>query len=354
MVSTEQFLQRATLSRVIDRVKPTRTFLTQLLMSDEEVLETEHAELSTYEGDAETAPFVRKNGASIQVSGDQEKFATVETPNIRISRPIEPNRLLTDRRPGDRIHVVSGDTLSSAERYIGRMQRRLRERIDNSIELLVSQLLQGQISYQVNDEANFQITLPRLAAHNISLVGNAAWDSGVAADIFMHEDFDMVKEAISEEEGAPTTHALLGTTAATYFIRNLKGSAELNTDAGVVLGGMDLRRQYEASGAIWLGEYAGVQCWKYPRKLSVNGVSTDLIRPDYVEFVSAGPQMESIMYWGMIPDMDAYEAREFVGRIYSKTWTNPDPSHLMLLAHSRPLPWFARPNATFSLKVTNV
>ena len=122
-------------------------------------------------------------------------------------------------------------------------------------------------------------------------------------------------------------------------------------EAHVAGGGIDLRRQYEASGAIWLGEFAGVQCWKYPRKLSVNGVSTDLIRPDHVEFVAAVPGFESLTYYGMIPDMDAYEAREFVGRIYSKSWTKRDPSHLMMLAHSRPLPWFTRPNATVSMDV---
>ncbi len=351
MVSTEQFLQRGTLSRVIDRVKPTRTFLTRLLMQTEEILETETAELSTFEGEAETAPFVRKNGASIMVGGDSETFATVETPNIRVSRPIEPDRLLNDRRPGDRIHVVAGDTLSSAQRYIGRQQRRLRERIDNSIELLVSQLLQGQIAYQVNDQANFQITTPRLSTHDIDLATAKEWDNASAAGIKIYEDFDLAKQLVSEEEGLSVTHALMGTDAATYFMRNAEVRELLNQDSGVLTGEMDLRRQYQADGAIYLGDFCGVQCWKYPRKLSVNGTSTDLIRPDYVEFVSATPGSEATMYWGAIPDMDAYEAQQFIGRIYSKTWTNPDPSHLMLLAHSRPLPWFPRPNATVSMDV---
>ena len=351
MVSTEQFLTRGSLSRVIDNVKPVRVFLQRLLMQTEEVLETETAELSSYEGEAEIAPFVRKNGASIMIGGDSEKFATIECPNIRISRPIEPNRLLTERRPGERIFVQSGDVLNSAQRYIARQERRLRERIDNTKEYMVAMMLQGQLSYQVNDQANFQITVPRLSTHDIDLVTAKEWDNSDQSGVHIYEDFDLAKHLASEDAGMPITHALLGTNAATYFLRNAEVRALLDKSSGILTGEMDLRRQYTADGAIYLGNFAGVECWKYPRKINVAGVATDLIRPDYVEFVSATPSSEATMYYGMIPDMEALEAREFVGRIYSKTWTSPDPSHLRLLAHSRPLPWFVRPNANVSMDV---
>lgn len=351
MVRTEQLLGVATQTTAINNIKPVRTFLTRLLMQTEEVLHTEHVELSTMEGGAETAPFVRKNARSIMVPGDQYTFATVETPNIRISRPIEPGRLLDDRRPEMPIMASQDEVMSGAEAYIAQTQRRLRERIDNTIELLVSQLLQGQISYQVDEGANFTITLPRLSSHNIDLVSGKHWDNPTQTDVYVSEDFDTAKQ-LASEEGGVITHALLGANAATWFIRNAKVRAELNRDSGVIVGNdFDLRRQYQRDGAIYLGSLMGIECWSYARKLMVNGVATDLIRPDFVEFVSATPETEATMYWGKILDMDAYEAREHIGRFYSKAWTEKDPSHLKLLAHSRPLPWFKQPNFNISMDV---
>jgi hypothetical protein len=354
MVSTEQLLTQGHMSLVINRVKPKRTFLQNLLMFEEEVLHTPTAELSSFEGEAEIAPFVRKNGASIMVSADSEVFATIETPNIRISRPIDPEKLMTTRHPGDDIFIDQSNHMSSMEMHLARLQSRMVERIDNTKEYMVSQLLQGQINYQVSEQANFQITVPRLATHDITLADPTDWDNAVQTAVRPYEDFDLAKHLISEEESSPLTDALLGTTAATHFLRNAEVRALLNKDSGIMLGGMDLRRQYEADGAIYLGEFSGVRCWKYPRLLNVAGTPTPLIRADYVEFVSAVPQSESRTYYGAIPDMDAYIARNFIGKIFSKTWTNPDPSHLRLLAHSRPLPWFPRPNMNVSMKVTNI
>lgn len=353
MVSTEQFLERGALSRTYDRIKPVRTFLRRLMISQEDVLHTETVELSSYEGEAEIAPFVKKNGASIMVGGDSEKFATIECPNIRISRPIEPSRLLTERRPGEQIFVGADEVLSSGERYIARQLRRLRERIDNSEEYMVSQLMQGGISYQVSEQANFQITLPRDSANNIDLVTAKEWDNADQTGVFIYEDFDLAKSLASEAEGAQITHAIMGNNAAVYFLRNAKVQALLDKSSGILTGEMDLRRQYQADGAIYLGNFCGVECWKYPRQLNVAGTPTDLIRSSYVEFVSATPSNENTMHYGMIPDMDAFASRELIGKVYTKTWTNPDPSHLRLLAHSRPLPWFPRANSNVSMKVLN-
>lgn len=354
MVSTEQILSRGTLSRTFDKTKPVRIFLTRLLQQDTDILDTETAELSSFEGEAETAPFVRKNGASIMVGGDTEKFATVECPNIRISAPIDPAKLIAgERRPGDSIFQTGEEALSSQERYIARRIRRLRDRIDNTHEWMWSQLLQGQINYQVNEQANFQITVPRLATHDIDLATAKEWDNATASGIKIYEDFDLAKSLSSEDEGTVITDALMGTNAALYFLRNAEVRELLQKSSGILTGEMDLRRQYRDDGAIFLGEFCGINCWKYPRKLNVAGTPTDLIRPNFVEFVSATPQTEATTFYGAILDMEAFEARQHIGKIYSKSWTTKDPSHLRLLAHSRPLPWFPRPNANVSMDVLN-
>ena len=75
--------------------------------------------------------------------------------------------------------------------------------------------------------------------------------------------------------------------------------------------------------------------------------------PKYAEFVTATPAAEMIEYFGAIPDMKALQGRLYVAQRFSKAWEVEDPSSIMNLTHSRPLPVARRPDSTVSMKVVS-
>lgn len=354
MVRTDAIFGRASLTSAINLMKPPQAVWTNLLFGNHDPQETETIELSYYEGEREAAPFVRKNGAALMIPGENETFATVQAPNIRLKMELEAAKLIETRHPGDRIFVSSTqEHLSSMERYVARRQSRLLARITNATELLCSQIVTGAISYSVADGDHFTITLPRDSGNSVTLGTGAIWDHATAATPKIDEDFDTAKDIIAEQTGLPTTHAIFGSEAATYFQRNAAVQAKLD-NRNVEAGRMHFDQQYttlHGGGALYLGNLFGVECWKYARTIDVNGTATALTRAKYVEFISAVPEAEDIMYYGVIPDMTALENSEFVGELFSKSWREEDPSVRMLLAQSRPLPWCRKPNSKLSMKV---
>lgn len=352
-MAKEILLDHRTLTRAVNLIKPPADFLQSLLFSDHEPVATDTIELSYLIGDREAAPFVKKNGGSILVAGDDSTFATVQAPNIRISANLDPAKLIEERRPGDLVFVDGSDILDSAQRYIAQRQSRMKERIQHTIEVLVSQLMQGQIKYQVDGQDNFQITLPRAAGNVITLSGGAEWNGGTATAIHILEDIKTAKSIVAEAVGMGINYCILGTEASTYFTRNAEIRALLQTPGNVNVGSLDFTRQYEKSGALYLGTISGVQFWEYGRKINVNGVATDLIRPKYAEFVTTDASAERVIYYAAIPDIDAIEDGQFIGEIFSKTWKQPDPSVRKLLLHSRPLPWSRKADASVSMKVVS-
>jgi len=351
MVVADVLLNHRTLTRAVNLIKTPADFLQTLLFSDHEPVATDTIELSYLDGDREAAPFVKKNGGSILVAGDDSTFATVSAPNIRISANLDPSKLIEERRPGDLVFVDGSDVLDSAQRYIAQRQSRMKERINHTIEVLCSQLIQGQIKYQVDGQDNFQITLPRDAGHSITLSGGAEWNGGTATSIHILEDIKTAKSLVADKLGMAPTDVILGSEAATYFTRNAEIRGLLQVPGNILVGSLDFTQQYAKSGALFLGRVGGLNFWEYGRQINVNGVATSLIRAKYAEFVTTDPSAETVIYYAAIPDIDAIESGEFIGEIFSKTWTLPDPSVRKLLLHSRPLPWMRKANAFVSMKV---
>jgi hypothetical protein len=359
VVRAHEILQWQTMTRTVDNIEKNRDALQRLFFrpSSVEVLDTETVELSTLEGDAEIAPFVRKGAASILVSGDRETFATLETPNIRISRTLEPQDLMFNRPAGSGVHVSASEKLSHTARKVAKALARLDDRIVNTIEYMVAQLMRGSISYQVEDQENFTITLPRSASNDTTLTNTNWWndDQTVPGNVArIHETFDLAKLNISRL-GLPVSGVILGEEAYLYGTRVLLERKDplLDTNIAAIGGSLDFTRQLSEAGLIPVGRYAGIPMWRYPRSVSVNGVDFPLIRPKYAEFFSNAPAAEHTLYYGAMIDMEALQARRHIGRRYAKSWTTKDPGNLKMLVTSRPLPWFRRPDSTMSIKVVS-
>lgn len=353
-------LKWQTMSAVVNEMPANNNFLKRMLYprSVEDTLNTEDVELSVVTDSREIAPFVRKNGEAIMVAGVGSRYAKIETPNIRIKRPMTPHQYMFARQPGTRAQLLPGESQRGAvQRKIALDLRKMENMIVNAEEYLVALSLQGVISYAVADEEVFTITIPRAGANNITL--SVFWDTGGAsARPFKNI---MTAKAIMAEiagaEGLGITDAVCGSEAADALMELVEAGhvKMLGTDgARVAAGEMSFIEQFRDDGVIWLGRLGDVNFWRYARTATLNGVSVNMIRPKYVEFFNRNAETSGrVMYYGAIPDWDAFDSGLLQAKRFSKSWKEKDPSRMIALEHSRPLPWPTRPNATVSMKVVS-
>lgn len=332
------------LTALINEIKGPQSFLKSLLFSSEDVLSTETAELSYLVGDRVMAPFVKKNGEAISVEGLGKKFATVDMPNIRIKHPFTPSELLFGRQPGTVIFPSAGDQISAIEAHIARDIKFMKDQIINAEEWLAAQAIKGTVEYEVADEAKFTVTFPKPAGHTSTVA--PLW----SAVSHPEEDIMDAKRMVSDECGLSPTHMLLGRNASKEFLKNAEVRTLLDMRRANP-GGLTFNSNFDEQGALFLGDWQGLQVWEYGRRIGVDGVATPLVRDDYAEIVTASPQAENVTMYGAIPDMDAFQGRKFQGKIFSKSWLEKDPSLYIALAHSRPLCVPRRPGSMVSYKV---
>lgn len=351
-MSTIQELKWSTLTATVNEMKSPNRFLQKLLWSNHQTLPTEDIEISTLLKDRECAPFVRKNGEAIMVTGHSSKFATVQAPNIRIKRPFTPSELLFGRKPGTPIFVSGqSEVISAVQAHIGRDMQVMSDMVTNATEYLCALALRGTITYSVDDQEVFTITFPKPSGNNVTL--STFWNDATPANVKLAADFRTAKKLISDEVGLGVTDVILGSEAATAFLNVMEANYKTATGAIWNPGKAAVAEQYTEDGVLYLGNFAGVDVWEYSRTMSVNGVATDLIRPKYAEFITRSPAAQRVLYFGAIPDMDASETGLLQTERFAKSWLVKDPSAMMALVHSRPLPVPRRPGASVSMKVVS-
>lgn len=347
-------LKQVTMTDVVNKVKSPNIFLTRLLFSRTRTLPTETINIDTVTRDRQIAPFVRKNGEAIMVPNRDAKGYAVEAPNIRIKRPMSASELLFNRRPGGVLFNPSADDVASnVQQHIADDMADMADMVSNAEEYLVSLALQGTISYEVADEEVFTITFPRPGANNITL--STFWDDGTPADTRPLKDTHTAKKVISDASAPPLTDAICGTEATDSLLELAESGnlPALKTTSGIAAGQIEFVNRFRDDGAMFIGELGGIRYWSYGRTADLNGSTKNMIRPKYVEFVSASSAAQRVLYYGAIPDMAALQGRLFVGRRYSKSWEQNDPSAVMALVHSRPLPVPRRLDTWVSMKVVS-
>lgn len=352
MPEARDILHWVSLTSMIDETKRPSRFIRDTLFSREEPQATENIEFSLLIGSRQVAPFVRRDAAAVEVSGYQEKSYTVIAPRIRIKRSLKGHEVIFQRSAAFAIYVGSSEVQDAGQRKIAQSTQRLVERRDESIEYLCAQALRGSITYAVDEEDSFTVTFPRTSSHNITLT--TFWDQ---ANSKPSTDFQTAMQLVADDASLGVTDAIMGASAMSYFLDHTQVLSLLD-NRRVMAGELDLSRQFLDSGALYLGMFRGIRVWGYTRATSVPGTqgdgghtSFDLIRSKYVEFVSASPAAENTIYYGAINDLDAFEQGVIVGRSFSKSWKQQDPSVLWHLLESRPLPVMRRPDSTVSMKV---
>lgn len=345
MVDTIDLLRYQSLTAAINEIKSPNSFIFNLLFRNHETLLTETVELSTKIGARKIAPMVRKNGEAIMIQGTTAGFATLECPNIRIKMPFSAGELIFQRRPGVGIYDTA-QIENAAKAKIATDLAYMADQIANAEELMAAQVLQGKISYSVNEGDQFQATVPRDAGLSVDESGSNPWASGSVRKTVVQ-----AKRDINRFSGVSLTHCIMSESASEQFQKNSEIQALLD-NRNITAGDMTLVEQFTDQGALYLGRAFGVSFWEYSRTAQdVTGADVAMIRDKWVEFVSTSPAAEFTTYYGAIPEENGDSLILHTGERFAKSWTQKDPATLMALAHSRPLPWAKRANCMKSVKV---
>jgi hypothetical protein len=355
MPSSADILSPVSLTAAVNEVRSPLSFLKNSFYSAEETKPTVDIELSVLRDERSMAPFVKRDGAGIMVSGDSEEFKIVRPAHIRIKRPMTPSDLLDKRRAGFGIHMGASDMNAQMRAYLAREMSGMLRKIQNSEEWLCAQALRGSISYESEEHVSFEVDFGRSADLTVTLSGADLWTASTAN---IKGDFLSASELVNDASEGIVTDVVLGREARDAFLSNAGVLSLLDVNPAFIRNGqLDLTQTIRDDGALMLGVYAhSVRVWSYGRKVvlpdELGGATEDLIRPKFAEFIWRSPEAERVVYYGGIRDMKAIGAGKVLeAKRFSKSWEVEDPSARMLLIESNPLPCNRRPDTSVSMQV---
>lgn len=339
-----------TMTAMSREIKTPNTALQEMIFGRREELDTEAIEIDVIKDGRTMAPLTLRDSEAAMMPGIGFEKRIVEGPNIKVKRPFRPSELLFKRGPGTVVFESGGNIRRAALAHIRRDLESIRRKIDNRVEWMCAQAaFQASITYSTGepDGATYYVDFKRPGAHDYTPA--ADWDDGTSDDI--EGDVLGIKRLMAEE-GLQPTDCFMDAEAADVWRQNEKVRAVLNTSNGIDAGSMQLQRNFDRRGMIYLGRIYGIRWWEYSRSANdLDGNPVPLIRQGYAEFVDASAANDALIYYAPIPDVAMLNGRSMRTSFFSKSWVEEDPPALMALMWTRPLPVPRRPAFSVSVDV---
>lgn len=279
-MATPNELTWSSLTRAINEMKPPQRFLKGLIFGDDDPQTTPSVEISIEHRGREVAPFVKRGSEAYLVGGDSEQFYTVDTPMIRIKRPLHPSEYLFNRTPGTPIFINGRTQRQATRRKLARSIGKLETLIQNAEELLCGQALGGTITYNPSDGGTatnryhkrnldaFTIDFTGFGFQEVTLSTPDRWDEGTAYAGDPYVDFLRAQRGISDAVGLNPTHCIMGRQASEAFIQ-IPAVKEQLDNRRMLFGNLDLTQRFTDQGAHFMGTFGGIQVWEYNRQLEL-------------------------------------------------------------------------------------
>jgi hypothetical protein len=348
-------LDKRAMTQVVNRRELGKKALKSMLFPESRdlVLGSEYVHTDELTGQAGMAPFVEKNGKAIAVDQLNGQSYMLETPNINIKRPITCSAELLKRAPGQSVFVETGDDVygQAMERQITEDLAHMEETIRNREEWMVSQLIQGEISYNIDGKAAFTITTSKPSGNTFTVTN--LWDGSDPTPL---NDIKKAKRVVQPYSGPGFQVAVCGENASDAISAMLEAGTitAIKTDSGIAAGMGDLIADYQANGMLYLGIYGGIPFFEYAGTYLDDDTeaSTPFIRTDYVEFLQTARLDMDTMYYGAILDAEAILSGLNINKRFATSDLDKDAGTYVAYLKSRPFPWFLRPDWNVSMKVT--
>ncbi len=240
----------------------------------------------------------------------------VIAPRIREKKSISPSQILAG---------ISGDEKTQAIEVMKILKNEMTSLIEKANlfhEILVSKALQNAtLQYKVKENgvtSTKTIDLKSPEGHMVNY--SAVADKKIV---------DVIKEGqtkIGKRFKADTLY--LGSNQVAKFY------AEVGTKLSQIhVDGVTQKLDgLEIGGYRYLGRYDGMDVFEYTAECMVAGTSTPLIDPNNIVVTST--QMKWKKYHGAINDADAIKENAHIGKVFSKSWEQKDPSVQWLLIES--------------------
>lgn len=346
------------LTRTVNRRERPRRALTNMLfpMATHRTLMTETVQVDELTGEDEMAPFILKDGEAQYVGQDNGQSYTLETPMISVKRALTAQKILFERRAGQPVVFTPDGRDLAGENAVQQIADDLAklERVTNKREeWMIAQSLTGTIEYAVEGKGSFKIDLRKPAGNDFA-APNGLWTVGSPK---VRSDIKVIKRLANNNEVSAPTDAIGDGTAADALDALIESKAVVTDDAGNVFNpDTKLIAEYEDNGLRYIATIGGIRFWEYNAtyKADVTGTVTSFIRPGYFEFVplTATAQANRVMFYGRIPDLKAMREGLDVTERFSRVIEKEEPSVLINILKSRPLPWWYRADEIISMKVT--
>lgn len=339
----------------VNRIEKNSTFLGTFFagISQDRMFEGEELELSYYDGQRKMAPFVRVGAEAKMIQGPSKSFAMVKGPNIRIKMPYHPHGVLNERLPGTSAYPTRAERAAAIRRDKQLHFAELTRQADERVEWMWAQSLKGKIEYSRDEGDSFEIDFRRPAANTITLAGTDLWSDTANAD--PRKDIVTAERLIVPKLGSSATHVLMGRNAAEALLEIEKVQKHLERDSAFSAGSrLDLTgRLKENGGRLVANNLYGLEWWEYDRQtLDDDGSTVDLVDPDSIFVLSRSRALMPRTFYAAIPDLDAF-GQSNLGMLkrFAKSWITKDPSQEIHLLHTRPFPYFQRPEGVVQIKV---
>lgn len=316
-------------------------------------LTAEHVMVDQLTGANGMAPFVEKNGKAVAIDQLNGDSYLVTPPSINIKRALTCSDLLLERAAGEKVILRNGVDVykEAAEKQVREDLMNLDENVENRIEWMVSQLIQGVISYSVEGKASFTITTAKPAGNTFTVAD--LWDGATPK---MFRDIKRAKRVVQPYSSPGFQVAICGQNASDAITDMVETGkiTSIKSDSGIVAGLASLIADYTEAGMLYLGTFGGIPFFEYAGTYidDDTGLATPFIRSDYVELMTTAKPDMRVLYFGVIRDIEAIMAGLHIGRRFANSDTDKDAGTYIAWLKSRPLPWFKRPDWNVSMKVT--
>ena len=339
LLNFDEFKWRA-MTSAINQLKPVATMIKDLVFPDAMPSASEYIDVDITIGGRKIAPFVSPIQGGVVVEKMREEIRSIRVPRMRLKKPFTANELLTARTPGKGFYATGGSDLNAyRRRKIGMELQDLRNKIDNTTEWMCAEALKGSITYS-GENISFLIDYQLPTANAITLTGTDLWSDFTNSD--PARDLDAWANLIINALGYGPSIMIMGTDVVTSFRNHTKVLAQLDN------------RRTEIGGTSWdassnfIGNYNGIRCFRYGTTYSdLNDATQNFWDPKYIALIA--PQARFSVEYANIIDLEA--GANVVGKFFSKSWIDKDPSNLWMLVESRPLPVMWEPEAIVYAKV---
>lgn len=330
-------------------VQAPSTYWRDLCFGSVITFDTEFIDFEKIREGRKLAPLVVPTVQGRPVYAEASEVTRLKPAYVKPKDAVSPDRLIR-KRPTESLFAPSA--LSPQARYnaiIGDIIRVHRETIDRREEWMAAQaIIDGKVTLSGPDYPSRVVDFGRAANHTVNLTGTARWSEGTAnimGDI--QTWIDRVRRAAF---GGPVNRLTVGANVLPYLLNDAKVKEQLDTQVRGT--NADLNRGLRSGEYV---EYIGrlgpnLELWVNSDFYEdpTTGAATPFLDQDSV--VLTGPNVMGVRCFGAILDEKAsFNATP----VFSKMWSQEDPSATYVMSQSAPLTVPVNPNNTLKAKVLN-